>query len=103
MNTSRLSVFTIAVAIIAAQIANAEDSSLTGGFRHTNDIQYAEVDGRPLLLDLYLPEEVESSAAGRLGTRGRVAKRLEVRHAADRSRKEWLRGGKRRLPPVAGG
>ena len=51
--------FMIIVTIAAAQSASADDRASLDGCRRINDIQYAEADGHRLLLDLYLPEQVD--------------------------------------------
>lgn len=58
MNSLRLLLLTIMIAHVALQNARPEDRSSTDDWRRVDDIPYAEVDGHPLLLDLYLPKNV---------------------------------------------
>jgi len=59
MNTIRFITAVIAVALLMVAALDAAEPS-ADAYRRIDDIQYAEVDGHRLLLDLYLPKDVEN-------------------------------------------
>ncbi|HRX83225.1 MAG TPA: hypothetical protein P5307_29370, partial [Pirellulaceae bacterium] len=58
MNSLRLSILSIVLTQMAVQDVRPEDRPSTDDWLRVDDIRYAEVDGHPLLLDLYLPKNV---------------------------------------------